>query len=300
MLLWKLAVKRNSWLQGALKHNSPSPTPKEVLASFLGYDVDKSHGCPGYGSERRGALTRGCCEAEIQCMVLQTSPIAATRYPQISHGASLRRRAPHGSVGFFAGTSRARAAAQNRSAKFSQEKAKPHRAEKQTPTHGSRKEKPRVCGPPFPSDAEQWRWHHRGCTAPVQLHACLSSGPSLPSLRWPGWISGLWQRRDLRGKASNFLSNFQFSCGESKNGLFPGCLPGQSQGSFQFKKSIFSAGNFNQLLLLFFQKRSFFCQTFPGGGGEGHSQQAAKVLLISCTYKMERVLPGGISGILFL
>lgn len=78
------------------------------------------------------------------------------------------------------------------------------------------------------------------------------------------------------GKASHFLSNFQFLIQNSQKGSFPGCLPGQSWGVFQFKKSIFSIGNLSPLFFCLLPpppppsaNKGSLCQSFPRGRGEG-------------------------------
>ena len=57
-----------------------------------------------------------------------------------------------GAVGLFAGMSRARAAAETAQQNFCKEEQSLAGQKNQILTHGSCKEKPRVCGPPCPSD----------------------------------------------------------------------------------------------------------------------------------------------------
>lgn len=121
------------------------------------------------------------------------------------------------------------------------------------------------------------------CSAPLLSH-CQRQEISLP-FSCPMDIGFMTTSR-FAGKASRFLSNFQFLIHSSQKGSFPGCLPGQSWGIFQFKKSIFSIGNLNLLFYFFLlfppsTDKGSFCQSFPRGRGEGlcSRQQSAANLM---------------------
>lgn len=160
----------------------------------------------------------------------------------------------------------------------------PCRAEGQILTPGSCQEKPKVSGP-----------------------ALLSAGLISLSRRWA--IPFLTDIRFMTtsrfaGKAPNFLSKFFNFCGgkvKKKKGCFlVSWLPSRAER----KQLPILRDYFLQeiSIFLFFSPppKDHVLLKFSRGRGRGTLVAGSEVLLILCTYKMETLLPGGISGILFL
>jgi len=162
----------------------------------------------------------------------------------------------------------------------------------------------RVCGPPtLTRRGKTWSPAAASVCPAGRLHAWLPSALRFPGteLGHPAPPCGFTTASAFAGEAPHFLSNFQFLCQKSKKGLFPGCLPDQSRGRFQFKKSIFSAGNSFFFFFFFFSpfsKKNGVWSKFSRG--KGMLAASSKALLIFHAHKMETPLSGGIPGILFL